>query len=225
MKLKYYLKGFGIGIIFATLLLSISFYAGRENKKPISKQEVERLAAAYGMVYPEETTAGENQTNDIEEPETVSEVETAQEQGTIRETETTREQGTTRETETTREQGTTRETETIREIVTVEEQGTNQEVETEEIGDIDRKLEGNEELQTVREDTVVIEKTITVASGMYASSIAELLEDSGVIESAQDFNLYLMRGGYTKRLQAGIYTFVVGMDFDAIAEKLLWESD
>lgn len=289
MKLKYYLKGFGVGIIFATLLLAIAFYAGTQDSKPISKQEVERLAAAYGMVYPDETTIEENSDG---ESETISEAETAREQGTTRETETTREQGTTRETETTREQGTTRETETIPQGITgeteVDQQGISKETEdvpqgiireTEDVsqgiteetkadqrgiireteivrqgitketeavqqeisgdtetaqqgiagetGEVDtaRELEGSGELQTVWEDTLVIEKTITVPSGMYASAIAELLEDSGIIESAREFSLYLIRGGYTKRLRAGIYTFIVGTDFETIAGKLLWESD
>ena len=60
---------------------------------------------------------------------------------------------------------------------------------------------------------------------MYASTIAELLEETGVIENAQEFSLYLMQQGYTKKLQAGVYTFTEGMDFATIAGKLLWETE
>ena len=31
MRLKYYLRGLGIGIVLATLLLSISFYFGKDS--------------------------------------------------------------------------------------------------------------------------------------------------------------------------------------------------
>ena len=34
-----------------------------------------------------------------------------------------------------------------------------------------------------------------------------------------------MQQGYTKKLQAGVYTFTEGMDFATIAGKLLWETE
>lgn len=359
MKLKYYLKGFGIGIIFATMILSVSFYAKREDNRPVSRQEVERLAAAYGMIYPEQTTGEENPANNgiesdttealgeqgtAQEAETIGEqgstgtetageqgdtgaetigeqggtgtetaggqgdtgtetigeqggtgietaggqgsagtetiaeqgstgttreqggtgtetigeqgdtgIEAAGEQGTVgaetsrgqesagmetaggqgtaqgtetigeqeaaQETERIRERKTTQETEATRGQETTRETETTREDGSIRDAGKIIE------NQIVPKIERISELQKIREDTLVVEKRVTVPYGMYASAIAELLEEVGVIESAQEFSLYLMGEGYTKRLQAGVYTFVVGMDFETIAGKLLWETD
>ena len=72
MKLKYYLNGFGIGIIFATLVLMISFYSRKGDTEHISKQEVESLALSYGMVYPEETT--EVETTE-EQSDTAKEIE------------------------------------------------------------------------------------------------------------------------------------------------------
>jgi len=102
MKLKYYLKGFGIGVIFATLILSVSFYIKKESGKSLSKQEIESLATAYGMVYTEETTEEEMQQESSDEPVTMRETETTRETESIRETETTRETESIRET-TTRE--------------------------------------------------------------------------------------------------------------------------
>ena len=47
MRLKYYLRGLGIGIVLATLLLSISFYFGKDSlaKRELSDQEKDRRAA------------------------------------------------------------------------------------------------------------------------------------------------------------------------------------
>ena len=56
MRLKYYIRGIGIGIIFATLLLTISFYFGKDTlaKETISDAEIIKRATELGMVMTEE---------------------------------------------------------------------------------------------------------------------------------------------------------------------------
>lgn len=66
MKLKYYLRGLGIGIIVTTIILMISF-SGR--KEEISDEEVIARATQLGMVMPED------------EPSEASEDDAAQENG------------------------------------------------------------------------------------------------------------------------------------------------
>ena len=58
MRLKYYLRGIGIGIIFATLLLTISFYFGKDRltNAKLSDEEIIARAEELGMVMPEENT-------------------------------------------------------------------------------------------------------------------------------------------------------------------------
>lgn len=245
MKLKFYLKGFGIGVIFATVVLSISFYSRMEDSN-LSRQEIERLAAAYGMVYLEETTQEESvlqeekesaalqetsseldtngglgTTEDIESTETIEENQEAEE--------TTQKTGNTRET--TQSSENSREIETVTEVETSQKERTDNSTRTtEEIPitteqDRLQDQEGRWEVRTVGDGTSVKETTITVSFGMYASTIAELLEETGVIEDAQEFSTYLIGKGYTRRLQAGVYTFVEGMNFDEIAGKLLWETE
>lgn len=256
MKLKYYLKGFGIGVIFATLVLSISFYSRMGDSKQISKQEVERLATAYGMSYPEETTDGENlsqgddsvtqetdhvvATNEEIETRTDQELENS-ESGTNKERETNLESGTNETVEEDQEsevsgeiethiQSTTdeeieRNHKTGREVETNYRMGIQDETKTAKEQEESEKLNGKWEVRTVENGNSVKETTITVAFGMYASTIAELLEETGVIEDAQEFSSYLIKKGCTRRLQAGVYTFTEGMDFEEIAGKLLWETD
>ena len=52
MKLKYYLRGLGIGIFITTLILSIAY----KNRKPISDDEVKQRAMALGMVETDENS-------------------------------------------------------------------------------------------------------------------------------------------------------------------------
>lgn len=69
MKLKYYLRGMGIGIIVTTIILAISF---SQRKVEISDEQVMVRAAALGMVMPEEQGAG------TETTEAETEVQTEQ---------------------------------------------------------------------------------------------------------------------------------------------------
>lgn len=53
MKLKYYLRGIGIGLIITTIVMALAFMLHKDEL--ISDEEVRRRAEALGMVMPEET--------------------------------------------------------------------------------------------------------------------------------------------------------------------------
>ncbi len=259
MKLKFYLKGFGIGVIFATLVLSISFYSKMEDAE-ISRQEIEQMAAAYGMSYPEETAQEESLPQSEEITAATQEISSEIKKESDSETKESIEAEIEKETEKNQELKETQSSETqsleetqkseeqqitsVPEInkETIQEPMTNRETRTSQGDSIRESIEGIEiptiteqsrfqdlggkwEVRTVGEGASAKETTITVTFGMYASMIAELLEETGVIEDAQEFNAYLVGKGYTKRLLAGVYTFAEGMDFDEIAGKLIWESE
>ena len=87
MRLKYYIRGIGIGIIFATLLLAISFYFGKANlsKNEMTDEEIITRAKELGMVMPdeeEENTEAEADSNETEESETADTSETEDEEST-----------------------------------------------------------------------------------------------------------------------------------------------
>lgn len=79
MKLKYYLRGLGIGIIITTIILSI---ASGKDSKSLSDEEIIARASELGMVMEEKggdglfdadtqaTEAGDSQTSQTEEPQT-----------------------------------------------------------------------------------------------------------------------------------------------------------
>lgn len=72
MKLKYYMRGIGIGVIFATLLLTISFYFGSTgiSSKEMTDEEIIEKATELGMVMPEDDSEEqENQEEATEESE------------------------------------------------------------------------------------------------------------------------------------------------------------
>lgn len=68
MKLKYYLRGLGIGIIVTTVILMISF--GKREAK-LSEEEIISRAEVLGMVMPEESSeTEETNASGTEETET-----------------------------------------------------------------------------------------------------------------------------------------------------------
>ncbi len=95
MKLKYYMRGIGIGVIFATLVLTISFYFGRTafSSKEMTDEEIIEKATELGMVMPEDE-ASEDQDNEEEttvEGEDVTSEEQPTEEVAPEETEETEE--------------------------------------------------------------------------------------------------------------------------------------
>lgn len=62
MKLKYYLRGLGIGIIVTTVILMISF--GKREAK-LSDEEIISRAEVLGMVMPEESSETEETETDV----------------------------------------------------------------------------------------------------------------------------------------------------------------
>lgn len=78
MRIKYYIRGIGIGIIFATLVLTISFYFGKGNfaKEKLSDEEIIERATELGMVMEATTEEGTDEGTDEnteENPEDVAE--------------------------------------------------------------------------------------------------------------------------------------------------------
>lgn len=76
MKLKYYLRGLGIGIIVTTILLMIAFAL---HKPTMSDADIIARAKQLGMVMPEdEEPLQDTETTESTEVTAVSETETAQ---------------------------------------------------------------------------------------------------------------------------------------------------
>lgn len=190
MKLKYYLNGFGIGVLFATVILSVAFLI-RSSSNDITDEEVIARARALGM----EMVSAEKEnptTSEAAVPETTTtESETTEEQeSTTSEPETTEEQ----ESTTTEPETTTAEPETTTEplTTTVEPATTSQ--------------------QTGEPERIAFE----IVSGMTSESVAELLAKKGVISDAKAFNAYVVEQGYAGRIRTGNYEIISSASYDEI---------
>ena len=199
MKLKYYLRGLGIGMIVTALILGISFSNRQEQTaQTITDDQIRERAAELGMVdsseltlaalqnsvkqptesTPEETTQTQEQNNTEAEPEAAVSTETQ----AAAEPETTQEPEATAEPESTKEPETTAESEATG---------------------------APEQIQTA---------SITIQRGDDSGSVSRQLQEFGLVESAKAFDNYLCNNGYSRNINPGTYEIAPGTSEEEIAK-------
>lgn len=202
MKLKYYLRGLGTGVLFATIILMISY------SYKMSDKQIKEKALKLGMVYPEKGTVTEeiDTTNSVSDDSTTSEKNSQ----TVKEEITTSkvEESTTKEETTSIEETTTKEV-TTKEETTKEQttqEGTTKEPQTEE-----ETTKGNETAKTY---------VLTVTAKTSSKQVAIALEEAGIISNYKDFDKYLCDNGYASNIQNGNFTITSDMSYKQIAETI-----
>lgn len=227
MRLKYFLRGLGIGIVVTTIILAISHNAGRR----MSDSEVIERAKELGMAYT--TAAQENSTEsaaDTTEPET----DTTEPVTTGQESATDTEAGSTAETESSEASTTVQETTTGIRETTTQQETTTQETTTQETTATRAAQESTTETtheasateaettqaeneSTETEASTVITYTLTIASGMSSNTVCDILKKNGIIADSGDFDRFLVSNGYADRIRVGSFEVNSGMSYDELA--------
>ena len=60
-------------------------------------------------------------------------------------------------------------------------------------------------------------KTFTISKGMYSHDVADLCESIGLVENAKDFDRYLIQNGYASNIRINRYEIPVGASYEDIA--------
>lgn len=208
MKLKYYLRGLGIGIAVTALVLAL---AGG-GKESLTDEEIKARARELGMV--ESVTlsqlSGENVSENVsdESSEKVSE-DILDEDGETNNSEGA--EGSEVASETQSEENTS-------EDVSGESntEANSEETNSETTSEI--TSETNSEVQTseVLDEYVIVE----VGAGDGSDTVSRKLEALGMVEDAQMYDDFLCANGYDKILQTGVHEIPRTADWDMIAEIL-----
>ena len=198
MKLKYYLRGLGIGMAVTALILGISF-SGRQGQEAqtLTDEQIRERASELGMVDSSELTLVALQNS--AQPQTTLEPEVTEESETMTEPEATAEHETTTEPEATAEPEMTTKPET-----TAEPEMTTKPEATEE-----------PELITAPEQS---QTTITIKKGSDSGSVSRVLYEAGLVENAKAFDNYLCNNGYSRSINPGIYEIAPGTSEEEIAK-------
>lgn len=201
MKLKYYLRGLGIGILVTTVILSLAG-VGRKN---MTDEEVVKRAKELGMVestllsdLPDQTKTDEVRPTEPEiglqpetsEPENSAEPETSEPE--------TSEPEVSPEPE---ETASTPETPAAPEETPVapEETPVSQE-------------DGNPD--TPAGETV----TLVIGRGESSTTVSKNLKKAGIVEDAAAFDRFLCNNGYDKKIITGTYEIPYGASEEEIAK-------
>ena len=190
MKLKYYLRGLGIGIIVTTIILVSCFSM---QKPKMTDAQIMEKAVQLGMIMPEQNSAviAETETTEPEEKEKKNEQQIAA--GELQqETET--------QTEVSKEQDTESQTEVQKE----------QETEAAENSTASENAE-----QTQQEPF-----TLVVNRGDVCRTMCENLAANGVIDDSEGLRKYLSEVGYASFISAGTYQIPYHASYEEITNIL-----
>ena len=192
MKLKYYLRGLGIGIIVTTVILAVSF-----SKKEIkmSDEEIMARAAQLGMVMQEtETTEQGDTEQDPDGTDTGAKTEVVTEQTA---------------------------SELLEERTAAEETAQNTETAAEaqeDSANTDEETQAQQEAAGAENPSGVYR--LVIQKGDVCRIVCEKLAENGVISDAETFRQYLSQIGYASNMRVGNYDIPYGLSNEEIAKIL-----
>lgn len=200
MKLKYYLRGLGIGILITTVILSLAGI-GRKN---MTDEEVVKRAKELGMVestllsdLPDQTKAEEVRPT---EPETSLQPETSEQENSAEP-----EAGPGPETS---------EPETLEPEVSPEPEETASTPETPVAPEETPVSPEDGNPDTPAGETV----TLVIGRGESSTTVSKNLKKAGIVEDAAAFDRFLCNNGYDKKIITGTYEIPYGASEEEIAK-------
>jgi hypothetical protein len=198
MKLKYMLRGLGIGVVVTAAIM------GAYNRNAVADAKAQaRVDVLREYGFGEEPTLVDNESESEEETlETVSETE-----------------------ETipiiVRDEVKESEVESVIESAKAAEKET--ETEPESSSEVESESESSSVPSYIdAKDVVEVPETIdiTVSKGDDSGTVSRKLYNAGIVDSASEYDAYLMQHGYDKKISVGTKTINVTDTWQEIAEKL-----
>lgn len=196
MKLKYYLRGMGIGIMITTLILIIAFSIHKNDT--VQQEEPKQEAASK--------TVAEAQNSTQIPMDTETETEPATEQNNAEQTDTQKTTEKQKENETS--------------VVSA----STEEKESEEKASEQKTLETKSSEEKISEKNTPAAATekvrFEVGGGEYSDVICKRLLQAGLIDDADAFNKFLIQKDYDNLILPGVYDIPKGATYEEIAALL-----
>lgn len=221
MKLRYYMRGLGIGIIVTALIMGIA----AEDTRPLTDAEIRAAAQQLGMVESDSLKLSDIQqpsasVEDEGEPGSAEPEDAApEESGDAPESSSEEElpESAPEENEDTPEGGNdeTAQGDSSEENEGISESGTQDAEENSPKEEDASESVTAGERETMPEGGTV---TITVEAGSGSRTVCNQLAEAGLIEDAAAFDRYLIQNGYSKRICVGTYEIEPGTDMEQIAK-------
>lgn len=199
MKLKYFLRGLGSGIVLTALVIALT------TKAPSDASIIEK-AKELGMISKDEkglsTTELSKLTGENDEPSKNSEQTDTKGKEKLEKDISTIDKATTEEEKTDK--------------ATPDEATTEEDLKSDDDNKGISKNENSEKEINIESENIMIE----IKYGMHSESVSRLLEESKIINSANELNQYMINKGYQTRIQPGIYVMSAQISYDEIIEMI-----
>ncbi len=205
MKFKYYLRGIGIGIIFASIILLVAYH--ENSPSSLSDDEIIERAKQLGMVE-----ANDPINKIIDNKQSEASTEENQEEAVSTETISTEEAVSTEAVSTEEVNENKAETDLTETSTELEDTASNDDSSTDNSALSDNTDNSNNSGNETVE--------ITIDRGSSSYPVCQKLQELGVIDNASEFDDYLIENGYASRISVGTHKINKGMDYKTIAELI-----
>lgn len=200
MKLKYYLRGLGVGILFAAIVMTVSSNIHKNN---LSDEEIIKAAKELGMIMPEDT---EKKNGLFEKKE---DTEASTDSQIPENTQTMPDIPLSEEVQVSPDSQIPEDTQVAVDIPFPEVSQTP--IEPQDPVDVLPATES--------EDLVYVK--ITINAQDTATKVGKTLYKNGLIDSAEDFCAYLKEHRYTTVIRAGVFEIPMGATYEEICAIII----
>lgn len=221
MRLKYFLRGVGIGILVTTIILT----ATHASERRMSDSEVIDRAIELGMSFSASHSGQQSSTEEASSEESSTGQETSGDDVT---------DDLQHDSETETEMGSQSPSETVSESTSDGEASPGKESEAVTGMTTQAITETTETTETTTELTTEIENagsaagimnnevtcTINITKGMSSRTVCDMLKQNGIIEDAADFDRYLIKTGYDDKIRVGEVEVNSGMTYEELTALL-----
>lgn len=189
LKLRYFIRGLGIGIVFTAIVMSLSLQASRSRiirENALTKEEIMEKAMGYGMIM-----SASDDTTSVEQKDPSKEEQIQEKNQDVKEEQDA-------------------EDDQLKESNDDDQQNEK---------DNKDKVEPNVDSTKDKDLIISIDYTpIKITSGMTATSVGKLLNEKGVIEDADEFCTYMSEQGYSSKILVGEYLIPLDATYKKIAD-------
>jgi hypothetical protein len=203
MKVKYYMRGLGIGIILTTFILTMN-----GNKEKLSDEEIKRLAIGLGMVMQDKQNVKDvlddmNQAKPSSDPVVTPEPTDATAPDSDAEVTVTPEPTDNPEITEAPEPTPTPD-------ITEAPEPTNKPDQS------DGTTDNTEDEDNVQPDKI----TFSIVGGMSSGKVATHLQEIGLVDDAEKFNKYIVKVGKADVINVGTFTVTKGATYEEIIKVI-----
>lgn len=218
MRLKYFLRGVGIGILVTTIILT----ATHASERRMSDSEVIDRAIELGMSFSASHSGQQSSTEESSTEESSAGRENAGDDVTDdlqHESETETEMGSQSPSETVSESTGDGEALPGKESEAVTGMTTQAITETTETT-TELTTENNNAGSAAGVMNNEVTCTINITKGMSSRTVCDMLKQNGIIEDAADFDRYLIKTGYDDKIRVGEVEVNSGMTYEELTASL-----